>query len=71
MSALTTELERIANGQVVVAAGRVEELADTWVGELGERATAGVKQDIASALNGKHERQRADLLLPVVRRIKG
>lgn len=68
MSALSTELLSIANGQSVAAEGRVEQLADAWISGLGERATPGVKADVASALNGKHERARADLLLPVVRR---
>jgi len=65
---LAQELEAIASG-CAADEGHVERLADAWVAGLGARATPGVKENVATALRAQTERQRADGLLVLLRRV--
>jgi hypothetical protein len=67
---LLEQLREIANNRVVTPDGTVARLADAWVEGLGDRATPGLKTDVATALRSRLERQRADLLSTVVLRVR-
>jgi hypothetical protein len=64
------QLDDIANRRTDAPDGTVARIAAEFVDSLGDRAVPVVKEGIASALRGKHERQRADLLLALVKRLQ-